>query len=109
MAAVLCTVNVGRGGDPEKFAGKTVNVYSAWANAYAQDSTNLTTIYDITITASTPAIAAGSAISQAAKTTGVTVRADGTIWFYVEASTVMYLAMDDPNFQNGFKVAAEAT
>ena len=107
MADVLNTVGVGFG-DPERFAGKTLNVYTAWANAYSQDATNLATIYGVTLTVATPAVAKGDAITQVAKTTGVTVDRFGVASFYAAQDTVYYLAMDDPYFPNGFKVESHA-
>jgi hypothetical protein len=107
MADVLVNVNVGFG-DPERFVGKTVNVYTTWANAYAQDSSNLATIYAATVNASTPAIAKGSGITQVAKTTGVTVDMHGCIKFYASQDTQYFLAMDDTYFPNGFKITSPA-
>jgi hypothetical protein len=84
MAKVLVQVFVG----PNKFMeGKTVNVYDTYANALAHAATGLSTI-----AAMAPLTGAeGSAVSQTAKTAGLTADQNGMVHFYIEASSVCYL------------------
>lgn len=101
MADTLVMVNVGSGIGAERLNGKVVNVYDSFAEAYAHGAAGLSTIYGATVNADTPSIAKGSAITQVAKTTGVTVGMDGWIKFYAAEATNYFLAIDDPIFENG--------
>ena len=72
-------------------AGKEVNVYDTYAHALSFGATGLATIYDITKSTG----AQGSAVSQTAKTAGLTVDVNGFVHFYVEAGTVYLMANAD--------------
>lgn len=84
MAKVLVQVFVG----PHKFMeGKTINVYSNYANALSHGATGLSTIAAMAPLDGTE----GAAISQTAKTAGLTADQNGMVHFYIEASSVCYL------------------
>lgn len=66
--------------DGASVVGNVVNVYNTYANALTHGEDGLVTIYDFT----TLTGAIGDAITQVAKTTGVTVDNNGLASFYVD-------------------------
>jgi hypothetical protein len=81
MADKLITVNVNDyEADGASTIGSVVNVYDTYANALAHTATGLSTINVMTVLTG----AAGAAISQVAKTTGVTVDNNGQVKFYAD-------------------------
>jgi len=69
--------------------GKIVNVYDTYAHALNHATTGLASINDVTVLTG----AKGSAISQVAKTTGVTIDNNGLCQFYADsaANTEVFL------------------
>jgi hypothetical protein len=66
--------------DGASVVGKIVNVYNTYANALTHGEDGLCTIYAATVLTG----AQGAAITQVAKTTGVTIDNNGLIRFYVD-------------------------
>jgi len=66
--------------DGASVVGKIVNVYNTYANALTHGEDGLCTIYTMTVLTG----AIGDAITQVAKTTGVTIDNNGKASFYVD-------------------------
>jgi hypothetical protein len=80
VSKVLAQVYVG---ECKFMEGKSVNVYSSYANALAHAATGLSTIAAMAPLDGTE----GDAISQVAKTTGLTADQNGMVHFFVNAGT----------------------
>lgn len=72
-------------------SGKPVNVYGSYANALAFASTGLSTIYAVTPLTG----AKGSAISQTAKTAGLTPDQSNCVHFYAAENAEYFLMSAD--------------
>jgi hypothetical protein len=91
MADVQVAVMVG---DKRNHSGKTVNVYTSYANALLHGATGLATIKDINKLTG----AAGSAITQVAKTTGFEVDQFGMIHGFIDDGTNPVFLMSDDHW-----------
>jgi len=80
MSVVLHQQYVG----PKKFMeGKTINVYDTYAHALSHAATGLSTIYEMAPLTGIQS----TAITQAAKTTGLLADQNGMVHFFVESGT----------------------
>ena len=81
-------------GDKREHEGKTINVYDTYANALLHASGGLVATV-INVNKLTGASAAAGAITQVAKTTGLTVDQFGMLHFYVDdGNTAVWLMSD---------------
>ena len=79
MADVLVTLGVrDMEAEGDSIIGRVLNVYDTYANALSYGATGLSTIYDVDVLTGLK----GSAITQVAKTTGVTVDNNGIAKFF---------------------------
>ena len=81
-------------GDKRNHEGKCINVYDTYANALAHAATGLVAIKDVTRLTG----AAGSAVTQTAKTAGLAVDQYGMIHFYVDDSNPSVFLMSNGHF-----------
>lgn len=88
MTVRLMQVYVGKA---RHMSGKTVNVYDSYANALSHGATGLSTIYEVDKSDGSQ----GDAITQVAKTTGLTVDESGMIHFHVDDGAAVFLMSND--------------
>lgn len=81
--------------DGSSVVGKVFNVYDTYAHALAHAATGLASINAVTVLTG----AKGAAISQVAKTTGVTVDNNGLVQFYADSALVEVFLMSQTGRQ----------